>query len=255
MTRYVGLDVHKREVTVTAVNKDQEELFAPITLPMGKFFTWSRDHLQADDRVALESSSNAWDYHDQLQPLVADIQVAHSHKIKLIAASPKKTDQHDARILAKLLAANLLPTVWVPPTPVRELRSLTAHREGLIRERTSAKNRLHSILHRHNIDYPADNPFHPSHDDWWSHLTVSKVEHLQIRHEKQRIEQLAVMIDETEAELAALSVSKTWIHSATLIIQSTGIGMLSAMTLLGAIGQIERFPSAKQLYQAEKSPA
>jgi len=55
------------------------------------------------------------------------------------------------------------------------------------------------------------------------------------------------MIDETEAELAVLSVSETWIRSVTLLIQSTGIGMLSAMTLLGAIGQIERFPSAKQL--------
>lgn len=247
MTRYVGLDVHKQQVTVAAVREDQEEAFPPVTLTVPKFFTWATHYLQADDQIALESSTNAWHYYDNLQPLVANVHVANSRKIRLITSSPKKTDRHDARVLAKLLAANLLPDVWVPPAAVRELRSLTAHRQRLVRERTTARNRLHSILHRHNITCPAGNLFNPENDSWWYDLPVSPVECLQIRHEKQRIEQLDKMITETDSELSLLSVSDTWINSTTLLLQITGIGMISAMTILGAVGEIERFPTPKQL--------
>ena len=197
--------------------------------------------------IALEVSSNAWDFYDRLLPQVAEIQVANPYKIKLITTSHKKTDQHDARVLAKLAAANLLPTIWVPPAHVRDLRSLTAHRDGLIQERTMAKNRLHSILHRHNLSLPQGDPFRADQAGWWDELKLPAVERLQMHHEKRRIEQLNEMIAETELELAHLSTSEMWVQSMTLLLQIPGIGMTSAMTILGAIGDIQRFPSAQQL--------
>jgi transposase len=115
--------------------------------------------LQASDQVALEATTNAWTIYDNLQPLVAEVTVADAHKISLISRSPRKTDQHDALVLAKLLAANLLPVVWVPPQSVRELRNLIAHRRHLVRDRTATKNRLHSVLHRYNLHLPEGDPF------------------------------------------------------------------------------------------------
>ena len=49
-------------------------------------------------------------------------------KVKQIACARVKTDNKDTLILARLLAANLVPTVWVPPQPVRELRQFVSHR-------------------------------------------------------------------------------------------------------------------------------
>jgi hypothetical protein len=49
-----------------------------------------------------------------LLPLMAVVHVANSHEVQLIASSPKKTDRHDTRILAKLSVAVLLPEVWIP---------------------------------------------------------------------------------------------------------------------------------------------
>ena len=57
----------------------------------------------------------------------------------------------DDLLFAKLLAANLIPVVWVPPIPVRELRGLLAHRRRLVQQRTQLRNRLHSLLHRHQL--------------------------------------------------------------------------------------------------------
>jgi hypothetical protein len=46
-------------------------------------------------------------------PLVAEVTVADAHQISPISRSPRKTDQHDALVLAKLLAAHLLPAVGI----------------------------------------------------------------------------------------------------------------------------------------------
>ena len=245
--RYIGLDIHKQQVTVAGVDAQQQEIIAPLKLSTARFFQWVETHLAETDVIALEVSSNAWDFYDRLVPQVAEIQVANPYKIKLITSSHKKTDQHDARVLAKLAAANLLPSVWVPPTHVRDLRSLTAHRDGLIRARTMAKNQLHSILHRHNLSLPSGDPFCAEQSRWWDELKLPSVERLQIHHEKRRIQQLNEMIGETELELAHLSTSEPWLQPVTLLLQIPGIGMTSAMTILGAIGDIQRFPSARQL--------
>jgi len=41
-------------------------------------------------------------------------------KVKQIVCVRVKTEKKDTLILARLLAANLVPTVWVPPQHVRE---------------------------------------------------------------------------------------------------------------------------------------
>ena len=115
--RYVGLDVHKRQVTVAAVDSQQRVVLTPQKVAVEHFESWARQHLSATDHVALEATTNSWEFHDQLKPLVAQVAVANTFQLKLISASGRKTDKHDAVVLAKLLAANLLPMVWVPPQP------------------------------------------------------------------------------------------------------------------------------------------
>jgi transposase len=82
------------------------------------------------------------------------VTVAHPLAVKLISAARVKTDARDTIKLARLLAANLIPSVWVPPLVVRELRALIAHRKRLVKQRTQARNRLHGVLQRHNLIPP-----------------------------------------------------------------------------------------------------
>ena len=113
--RYIGIDVHKRHVTVAAVNAQQEIVLPPQKVTIARLDTWARKHLLPSDQVALEATTNAWVFHDQLILRVAKVSVANTHKLRLIGSSASKTDKHDALVLAKLLAARLLPTIWVPP--------------------------------------------------------------------------------------------------------------------------------------------
>jgi transposase len=113
-------------------------------------------HLTLSDAVVLEPTSNAWLLYDQLEPLVGSFTVAHPLAVKLIAAARVKRDSRDTIKLAHLLAANLVPAVWVPPVPVR---ALVSHRKRLVNQRTQVRNRLQAVLHRHNLTLPPDKPF------------------------------------------------------------------------------------------------
>ena len=245
--RFVGLDVHKRHVMVAAVNDLQEVVIAPQKVAIQHFPIWSQRHLLATDQVALEATSNAWEIHDQLQPFVASVSVANTFQLKLISSSAAKTDKQDALVLAKLLAANLLPEVWVPPQHVRELRQLTQHRSHLMSQRSTVKNKLHAILHQHNLKSPRGDPFAQMNHDWWQDLPLNPTEALQIRHYWVSLDHFSQLLTETEARIAQLSISEHWNEDMTFLMQLSGIGLYTVMTILAAIGTISRFPSPKQL--------
>lgn len=245
--RFVALDVHKSYVMVGAVDAEQEVVLHPRRVAFNRFESWITKHLRPSDEVVLEATTNAWYVHDLLEALVARVVVAHPYHIKLIAAATVKTDKRDTLALAKLLAAKMIPEVWVPPLHVRELRALIAHRRRLISQRTAAKNRLHSMLHRHNLVPPAGRAFSDDNRSWWAKLTLPSSEKLRLRQDWSLIEQLSLLIKEVEVELSHLSVAPEWVAQVPFLIQLPGIGLLTALTILSAIGDISRFASAKKL--------
>ena len=245
--RYIGLDVHKRQVVIAGVDQQQNELLKPVKIKIRNFPTWAQDNLNQTDSVALEATINSWKIHDDLQAIVSEVLVANSYKIKLISSSATKTDRHDALVLAKLLAANLLPAVWVPPEPVRELRELTRYRSKLVGERNKLKSQLHNILHKQNLALPEGGPFTEKNELWWCDLSVNEVEKMQIGHHWQSIHHLDKQISETEALIVQQSASDYWSDMMTFIMQIPGIGIYTGMTILAAIGDIERFPTSSQL--------
>jgi hypothetical protein len=61
------------------------------------------------------------------------------------------------------------------------------------------------------------------------------------------LDQLAPLLQEVEAEIERLSLSEPWGEPVPYLLQLPGIGLVTAMTILSAIGEIERFASAKKL--------
>jgi len=245
--RYIGIDIHKRQVVVAAVDEQQRQLFAPEKVLVQQFEKWARTHLQPTDHVAMEATTNSWAFHDRLEPIVKSISVANTFKLKLIASSSRKTDKHDALVLARLSAAQLLPTIWIPPQHVRDLRNFTQHRSQLIQERSAAKNRLHNILHRHNLVLPKGNPFKLGNKNWWEELPTSCPDQMQIRHYWLTIDHLNELINETETVIAERSVTEPWRDALTFLMQLPGVGLYTGMTILAAIGEIQRFADPGKL--------
>lgn len=245
--RYVGLDVHKHYVMVGAVDQTQQTVLPPRKVALTDLQSWAEKYLRPTDHVVLEATTNAWYVHDLLEPLVERVVVAHPPQVKLIAAAMVKTDKKDTMTLARLLAVNLIPTVWVPPVHVRDLRALLAHRRRLVSQQTQCKNRLQSVLHRNHIVPPEGKLYHPDRRDWWLGLELVAGDKLRVRQELVMLDQLDTLIDETSDELYRLSLSEPWLEQLPYLIQLPGIGALTAMVILSAVGDIQRFPSAKKL--------
>jgi transposase len=245
--RFVGLDVHKHYLMVGAVNRTQDMVLPPRKVSLAEFESWAKKHLRPTDEVVLEATTNAWFLYDLLEPLVERVVVCHPPQVKLIAAALVKTDKKDTMTLAKLLAVGMIPPVWVPPAHVRELRALINHRQRLIAQQTRTKNRLRSLLQRQHLVPPDGDLFSQTQRPWWHQLTLNPSEKLRARQDLLMLDQLVPLLAEVETELGRLSVTEPWAEQMPYLLQLPGIGLVTAMALLGAIGQIERFPTAKKL--------
>jgi transposase len=247
ITRYVALNIHRTYLTVGAVDSQQQIVLTPRRFGFESFSAWAATHVSCSYAVVLKATANAWMLYDQLTPLAGSVTVAHPLAVKLISAARVKTDARDTLKLARLLAANLIPAVWVPPVAVREVRALVTHRKRLVKQRTQARNRLQGVLQRHNLSAPEGAAFALKARAWWLSLPLSPAEQLRVRQDLTLLETLDPLIAEVEAQLGQLSTDEQWSKLVPFLLQLPGLGMLSAMTILAAIGDIARFPSAKHL--------
>jgi transposase len=71
--------------------------------------------------------------------------LVHPSRCTAIASARLKNDKVDARTLAQLLGADLLPEAWIAPPEICDLRALLGHRASLVRLATGLKNRVHAV--------------------------------------------------------------------------------------------------------------
>ncbi len=199
--RYIGLDVHKHYITVGGLNAQQEIVLRPRDVEMERFKTWAESNLRQTDEVVLEATTNTWDVYDTIAPLVGRVVVAHPAEVKQIANSRVKTDTQDVIRLVRLLIADIVPDVWVPPVEVRELRATISYRWRLVKMSTAIQNRMHSLLHRHNIQAPQGKIDTGENREWWEGLKLSELENLRLKQEIKTLRLVREHIVEVEKEL------------------------------------------------------
>ena len=222
-------------------------MLQPVRVEHADLEGWLKKNLRATDHVVLESTTNAWHVYDLLVPLVERVVVANPIKVKQIAQARVKTDIRDTLILARLLAANLVPDVWVPPAHVREMRQLLSQRRQLVETHTQILNRMHSVAHRHHLDHARGKRFNEKTTVWQKDKRLSSVEQFQLELEMENREYIEKQISRIGKEVAKMSHRNPWADSMTYIMQLPGFGVITAMTVLAAIGEIQRFDSARHL--------
>ncbi len=243
--RYVGLDIHKAYFVAIGVNRDKEPVFGPQRVPNGQLAAWVRRELSDRDAVVLEMTTNTWTMVDALEPFVHSVTVTHPPHVHLITRAQVMTDNKAALILAQLHAAGLLPAVWIPPAEVRSLRALVAQRWKMVRLGTQAKCRLQSLLHRYHFDPPPKrDPYTPHMRPWWEALPVEPLEAFRLQSDLDTVAFAQAQKARIETCLAQFAARDDRVP---LLAQIPGIGFINAITILAAIGDISRFPTANQL--------
>jgi transposase len=245
--RYVALDIHKHYCVVAGVDREGRVLLQPVRVEHADLEGWLKKNLRESDHVVIESTTNAWHVYDLLAPLAEQVLVANPIQVKQIARARVKTDIRDTLILARLLAANLVPEVWVPPLHVRQLRQLLSQRRQFVETHTQIVNRMHSVAHRHHLRHPAGKRFNEKNTTWQKDKRLSQVEQFQLGLEMENRVYIEKQINKIGKEVAKMSHRKPWAESMTYLMQLPGFGVITGMTVLAAIGEIERFESARHL--------
>jgi transposase len=241
----MALDIHREYILVGAWNEVKEWALTPRRVGIEKFQEWAKKNIRQGDIVVLETTTNVWTIYDIVAPRASRVLVANAAEVGEIAGARVKTDKEDIKRLLKLLVGGIVPEVWVPPTEVRELRAFISYRSRLVTTATMVRNRLQSLLHKHNLLLPEEGLLNEA---WWQAQTsISSLEKMQIRQELVLLEEVEKLKAAVDEELERQSTGLTWGKQALQIMQLPGVGFVVAMTVLSAIGDISRFESAKQL--------
>jgi transposase len=245
--RYLALDIHKHYSVAAGVNFEGEVILEPVRIEHADLESWLKNHIQSSDYVVLESTTNAWHIYDLLEPLAKKVLVANPIKVKQIAQARVKTDIRDTLILARMLAANMVPDIWVPPAHVRNLRYLLSQRRHLVGMHTQTVNRMHSVAHRHHLSHPRGKRFNEKNTAWQQDNELSDSEKFQLELDMNTKKHLAEQTEKITKKLARLSHQKPWAESMMYLMQLPGFGVITGMTVLAAIGDITRFETPRHL--------
>ena len=243
--RYLACDTHREYILVGGQNEDQEWMLTPRRVSITRFPEWAQKNLRKGDIVILETTTNVWETYDIIAPLVSRVLVANAAGMGEIVGARVKTDKEDIKRMLRVLIGGIVPEVWVPPMHVRELRAFISYRNRLVKTGAMIRNRLQSLLHKHNLMLPDEGILD---QDWWDAQTsISALEKMQIRQELALLEEIEKHKAAVDEELGQQFTSKCWGAQAVRLVQLPGVGVVIAMTVLSAIGDISRFESAKNL--------
>ncbi len=240
----VGIDLHRKRSHVAVLDEHGTQLLSRRIVNDPQMFLELLEGIDGESKIALEATYG-WEWlADVLEEAGYELHLAHPLRTKAIAAARVKTDAVDARTLAHLLRADLLPEAYVAPRELRDLRDLLRHRVALTRIRSALKQRVGAILAKHGIQRPYSNLFGPG--------GMRFLEELELRQgPRQRLDSLLSLIsgfdreiDQTSAEIDRRAKADPYVE---VLCQIRGIGRYIAMLVIAEVGDISRFPSARHL--------
>ena len=238
MTLYCGIDLHSNNQMVVVID-DQDRRLLERRIPNELSATLSalapfRQDLLA---VAVESTYNWYWLVDGLSDHGYSTQLVNTAKVEQYSGLKYADDQHDAFWLAHLMRLGILPTGYICPREIREVRDLLRKRLGLVRERARNLTSVQNILARelgHRVStskvrgvLDADERFRPA-------VRTSIAATLAV------IETLDTVIAGIQTQvLGAIQPTQRYRDLKTLC----GVGDVLAPTIALETGEIERFKS------------
>jgi transposase len=149
-THALGIDFHKARSTFVLIDNDSKVVWKR-TIPstpddFRKTLGILKDVVPLTGLPAAIEPVCGWRWAFKLlEESSVDIEVANPRKVRIIADSLDKTDDNDAARLAWIRLVDKMPTSYVAPDDIADLRRLVRGYMFLVRERSKLKNRIQSL--------------------------------------------------------------------------------------------------------------
>lgn len=165
--------------------------------------------------------------------------------MRAIVEAKVKTDAVDACTLAELLAADLVPRVWIGDERTRLLRRLVSRRRQLVKQSTRTKNEIQSVLMRTLQERPpVSDVFGKGGRVWLSELELAIDERETVDGGLRQLDFLQGELAHVDRMIAEQALAWPEIRRLMTV---PGVDVTTAGALMAAIGDISRFPSPRHL--------
>ena len=228
---YSGIDLHKRSLaihTVDATGALVREAALPTKRPA--VLAYFRSLPPAPHRAVVECIGSWYWLRDLLVPVGIDLVLGHAKYLKAISYAKVKTDRVDARTLAQLLRADLIPQAHMISPELRETRDLLRARLELVRRAVRCRHSVGALLMKYNVGTSRE---------------LLALPRLQAElHEEQE----GLLVTQRRRVEATLRARLQLEPAMQRLLAVPGIGQLTAATLVLELDDARRFPTVRKFY-------
>lgn len=244
MTRYVGVDLHRRRSVIVVLDVDGTELWTrridndPLTLGL------EVEKAGPEPEVVLEATWGWYWAADVISEAGGNVHLAHPLGVKGFENRRVKNDRIDAHLLADLLRMGRLPESWIAPEGVRHQRELVRYRRKLSQLRAGLKAQVHAVLGKEGLRPPITHLWGSGGTVWLDETDMAEVY-------ETRVGSLRRLIDVYDAEISRLDSRIVRLFKGhvgyEVIQQLNGVGPVLAAIFCAELGDVTRFSSAKRV--------
>jgi len=240
---HVGIDLHRLSVVIAAVDDEGN--------------SWGARRIECQDlegirqtmrslqpfRAVIEATGTYRLLYNLLTPL-GTVLLAHPLRLRAMVQRRSKTDKLDSQLLANLLRINQIPLAYIPPEKYQQLRDVTRHRARLSRQAAAAKTQLRSLLARHNLVAPYKCVCGVRGCRWLAKQEFGGMDNLVRDELLLRLEHYRRQLAVIDARLKEL---RDHVPQVGALLDIHGVGLYTALLVIGELGEVERFRTARQV--------
>lgn len=248
--QWVGVDLHRHRSVVVRLDQDGQRLgvHRVVNADPGALME-AVGQAGPGAPVAIEAC-NGWYWPvDQLRAAGHPVTLVHPAGMGSSWERRRvKNDVRDAEELGRRLIRGDLPTAWIAPPRVRELRELVRCRHNLVRHRSGYKCQVHAVLAKQGVFIPVSDLFGKA---GRAGLQAAPLD----PPYRVRVELLLAFVDALDAAVATLDAQIAAVIAADPVFAQMltrarllpGVGPVLGAVFVAEIGDITRFHSSAQL--------
>jgi len=244
---YIALDVHKKYTWARVESEKGDRLFeCRLAHERGTIKNFVR-RWSPGIPVAIETVGNWYWVVDEIEAGKGKPQLVNARRAKLMMGNVNKSDKLDAKGMNQLQRTGTLPTVWIPPSAVRDARELPRTRMVFNKHRTQLKNRVHATLAKYGLNVEgASDAFGKRGRE----IMAGMLKELAV-HTEGALRMVLDELDHGQENLEAIEQQMQEVFApcpeSTLLESLPGVAEILAVVIWTEIGTIERFGRAEQL--------
>ena len=239
----IGVDLHTRQQTIAMLDTDTGEVVEKTLQHEAEKVREFYSALVGPVQVGIEATGSMHWFLELMDELGIDRLVGHPSEIRKAETRKQKHDRRDAALLLKLQVENRFPSIWMPSTELRDLRTLLTHRHQWVRMRTRVQNALQAIALSRGLRRGKT---------LWSKAGQHAIESLPLppnaayrRAELQSLYRtLNEQVDELDQRVSEQACKRP---GAKLLMTHPGVGPVTALATDAFLGDPARFADGKAL--------